>query len=64
MKDLIKALEIFSKYTNEDVVHCEHDVLYVYINEDQISEQDKKELSKLSFEYNGAWFYSLRFGSC
>ena len=64
MKDLIRALEIFSRYTNKDVIHCEHDVLYVCVDEDKISEQDKKDLKRLSFEYNGEAFYSFRFGSC
>jgi hypothetical protein len=66
MKDLIRALEIFSRYTNKDVVHCEHDVLHICVDEDKISEQDKKELSKLSFDYSSETdsFYSFRFGSC
>ena len=64
MNDLLKAVEIFSRYTNKDVVHCEHDIMYVHVDKNRVSEEDKKELSKLSFDYNGEAFYSYRFGSC
>ena len=67
MKDLIKALEIFAKYTDEDCVHCEHDVMLVYVEEYKISLEDIQELNELSFipscEYEEA-FASYRFGAC
>ena len=50
MEDLIKALQILLKYENPTFpTHCEHDVLNVNIDADQVSEDDKKELDKLGF---------------
>ncbi len=67
MEDLIKALQIFLKYGNPDYpTHCEHDVLYVDINPEKVSEEDLKKLDKLGFipdeEYD-AGFKSYQFGS-
>jgi len=68
MEDLIKALQIFVKYGNpRNPTHCEHDVLYVDINPEDVSEEDTKELDKLGFfpdEEYGEGFISYRFGSC
>lgn len=67
MEDLIKALQIFLKYNNEEwPTHCEHDVLLVVgITEDEVSDNDKKELDELGFiwfeEYD-SWG-SYRYGS-
>jgi len=65
MSDLIKALQIFIKYGDPYApTHCEHDVLTVCINPEDVSEQDKLELDKLGFfvgEYD--CFQSFRFGS-
>ncbi len=67
MEDLIRALEIFAKYTDSYApTHCEHDELLVNVNPAVVSEEDKAELEKLSFresEYSDM-FRSYRFGSC
>ena len=68
MKDLIKALEIFLKYSKGDYapLHCEHDILYVCdgIDPDSVSEEDKKELDELGFHKEEGGFVSYRYGSC
>lgn len=67
MEDLIKALQIFLKYKNERwPTHCEHDIMMVgSIEEDEISDEDKVELEKLSFTWNSEYdcWTSYRFGS-
>lgn len=66
MNDLIQALTIFAKYGDpRSPTHCEHDVLYVMINPEDVSEEDKGYLSKLSFEIHDSYecFVSYRFGS-
>jgi hypothetical protein len=69
MKELIEALTIFSKYIEEpdsiySPTHCEHDVLFVNVEPDLVSEEDKVKLEKLSFIPNDVGFNSYRFGSC
>jgi hypothetical protein len=67
MEDLIKALQIFLKYKNEQYpTHCEHDILIIVgITEEEISAEDKIELEKLGFhwdsEYDG--WASYKYGS-
>ena len=71
MEDLIKALQIFSKYGNPKYpTHCEHDVLMICgIDPDDVSGEDTAELKKLGFlvgdpiEGCEDGFYSFRFGS-
>lgn len=70
MNDLIKALQIFLQYGNPDSpCHCEHDTLYIDIDRDLVSEDDKKKLDELGFfisedsEYEPG-FISFRYGSC
>ena len=65
MKELIKALQIFAKYKNEDYpTHCEHDVLYIMgIEEDEISKEDVIELDKLGFFWGDDCWMSFRYGS-
>ena len=64
MNDLIKALQIFLKYGNPDSpTHCEHDELFVMIDPDLVSAEDKRELKKLGFSPNGESFKSYVFGS-
>jgi len=49
MDDLIKALHIFRKYTDKKYpIGCEHDVLYVYVDPADVSDEDIKELDKLA----------------
>lgn len=70
MDDLIKALQIFRKYT--DALYptsCEHDCLYVHVDPEKVSSADKMELERLGFDSSSdpeeyKWFESSRFGSC
>ena len=65
MEDLIKALQIFLKYGNPDYpTHCEHDCLYIDIDPELVSDEDKIELEELGFDPNGDGFISYKFGSC
>lgn len=68
MEDLIKALQIFLKYGNPKwPTHCEHDVLYVDIDPEIVSDDDKKILDELGFfpsKETPDGFDSFRFGSC
>lgn len=67
MEDLIKALQIFAKYTDSDYpTHCEHDTLYVLVDPEDVSEEDMEKLEELHFipdcEYP-YMFISYMFGS-
>jgi len=69
MKDLIEALNIFAKYTQEErVTHCEHDTFYVCVDPAKVSDEDKKRLDELGFFESNAdglnCFMSFHFGSC
>jgi hypothetical protein len=67
MNDLIEALQIFSKYTQDRYpTYCEHDCLNVVIDCDIVSDEDKTKLEKLGFHAHEIEkkFYSFRFGSC
>jgi hypothetical protein len=66
VEDLIKALQIFLKYSNAMFpTHCEHDELLVCVSPELISDEDKYTLEKLSFHPKDDYsFYSHRFGSC
>ena len=67
MEDLIKALNVFLKYGNENYpTHCEHDVLYITeIKKEQVNEEDIAELDRLGFFWSGSdeCFVSYKFGS-
>lgn len=65
MNDLIKALQIFAKYTDAKT-SCEHDILYVQVSPDDVTDEDKVELEKLGFQVDTDLdnFSSYRFGSC
>ena len=68
MKDLIEALQIFAKYGDPySPTHCEHDVLTVMIDPDDVSDEDKARLDELGFFPGSDWaenvFQSFRFGS-
>ena len=67
MSDLIKALQIFLKYSDPEwPTWCEHDCLHICdIDDEKVCLEDKVELDKLGFfvdEEEGG-FYSFRFGS-
>lgn len=66
MEDLIKALQIFLKYSNTRYpTHCEHDVMYVLVHSRLVSEEDKLTLKDLGFieDSEEEHFYSYRYGS-
>jgi len=65
MEDLIKALQIFSKYGNPAYpTHCEHDVLWICgIYPKDVEEEDRLRLEELGFFVSGGSFQSFRFGS-
>lgn len=67
MEELIKALQIFLKYGNPKYpTACEHDVLYVKIDPEIVSEEDKNLLNQLGFfpdEEVGECFASYKYGS-
>jgi hypothetical protein len=66
MSQLIKALQILLKYGNPDFpTHCEHDALYIMINPDNVSAEDKIQLEILGVlvnEYDEC-FISYKYGS-
>ncbi len=65
MEDLIKALTIFLKYGNPEYpTHCEHDVMYVDVDYDLVSDEDKVILKGLGFveDEDDNKFKSYRFG--
>ena len=68
MNELIKALQILSKYVegyNKNYpTHCEHNELYVIVNPSKVSEDDKEELYKLGFFPEDEHFVSYKYGSC
>jgi len=66
MNKLIEALNIFLKYGNPAFpTHCEHDELYVMIEPNLVSEEDKAKLDQLGFfpHESGEYFASFTFGS-
>ena len=70
MKELIEALTILYKYMSVETkypTHCEHDVLFVFGVDKEISEEDTRRLKELGFfkneDYDNSW-KSYRFGSC
>lgn len=66
MDDLIEALTIFRKYTNEsNPTNCSHDVLAVCdIEEGAVSAEDVARLDTLGFFWDDECWISYRFGSC
>lgn len=74
MDDLIAALAIFRKYTDDKFpTGCGPDTLRVYVSPSKVSPEDTAELERLGFtadpedneEGDGFdCFYSYRFGSC
>lgn len=67
MKDLIEALQIFSKYTDTKYpTHCEHDILMIMeVDEDSVTEDEAKRLDELGFFWSEEYecWASFRFGS-
>jgi hypothetical protein len=67
MNDLIKALQIFAKYTDTKYpTHCEHDIMMIMdIEQNEITVEDELVLGKLGFIWSDEYdcFISFRFGS-
>jgi hypothetical protein len=67
MDDLIEALQIFRKYSNERwPTHCEHDVLYIMgVDRADVLDEDNARLKELGFEWfdDEEVYISYRFGS-
>jgi hypothetical protein len=67
MGDLIKGLQIISKYSNPSYpTHCEHDILYICVSPSLITnKKDVEELEELGFEldFGDDFIYSYKFGS-
>jgi hypothetical protein len=67
MQDLIKALQIFAKYTDtRNPTHCSHDVLAVcHVTKDDMTAEDRKAVKALGFLWDNddEYWYSFRFGS-
>lgn len=66
MEELIKALQIFSKYTDADhPTGCEHNILRIYVSPWDVSTEDKAILKKLGFSQEPEFdcFYSVKYGS-
>ncbi len=63
---VIEALQIFKRYENPSLpFHCEHDTLYISVDEEKVSAEDKARLDALGFfEDDTGGFMSYRFGSC
>ena len=54
-------------FSSIEILICEHDILYVVgIPYEEISEEDRKRLEELSFNWNveDECWYSFRFGFC
>ena len=65
MKDLIEALQIFLKYTQDRYpTNCNHDELRVSVDPTIVSEEDITRLEQLGFVAYHEDFISYRFGSC
>lgn len=67
MQDLIESLQILSKYAEPEYpTNCEHEELFIDVNPELVSKEDKSRLEELGFnvshEHEG--FTSYKFGSC
>jgi len=66
MKDLIKALNIFAKYSQESrPIWCHDSKMYVYVLPSKVSDEDILRLQHLGFDayYKANCFTSDKFGS-
>lgn len=68
MNELIKALQILSKYLEgyhkDYPTHCVYDELRVIVSPEKVSVADKEELDKLGFIPQEYYFVSYKYGSC
>ena len=67
MEDLIKALQILSKYDNSEYpTNCDHDVMYFNtVDPADVTTEDINALDDLGViaDLEEGWFYSFKFGS-
>lgn len=66
MIDLIKALQIMLKHGDVKYpTHCEHNVLYVFVNSMDFTDEEFTTLEVLGFfaDEEGEGFYSYKYGS-
>ena len=62
--EFTQALSIFRKYDNPpSPFHCEHDILHVMVENDQVTDEDKERLDELGFFERDGYFASFRYGS-
>lgn len=65
MDNLIEALTILRKYDNPRYpTNCNHDELWVNVDANLVSDDDKKRLDELGFFEDEGAFMSYEFGSC
>lgn len=67
IKEFKEALEIFEKYDKGQYpTNCAHDILYFYVNPEDVSEADIIKLEELGFDIHQEYdcFYSYKYGSC
>lgn len=68
MKDLLEAITIMMKYSNDEYpTNCDHDILrFNSIDSTKVSKEDLKRLEELGFEDDRddiGGFYSFKYGS-
>lgn len=68
MNDLIEALQILAKHMDDSAyspTHCEHDILLVMCDKQELPEEDVKKLDELGFFFSKEHYCwaSFRFGS-
>lgn len=67
MDELIEALQIFKKYTNEKYpCWCAHDEFHICVEPEEVSDEDIEKLEELGFEPDEETndFCSFKYGSC
>jgi hypothetical protein len=64
-EQLVEVFTIASKYGDKKwITHCEHDEMWLCIDGEKVSEEDKKRLDELGFFEDDGGFKSYRHGSC
>jgi hypothetical protein len=66
LSNLVAALQVFLKYGDPGwPTCCEHDILHICVNPQNVSQEDIKTLDVLGFiaHYDDGDFISYRFGS-
>lgn len=64
-EQLIEAFTIAGKYSDKKyITHCMHDELWLCIDAEKVSDEDKERLDALGFFVEDEGFKSYRHGSC